>query len=169
MNMTATTASRIKARYEQGSDRPLGSFLTLLGIYSSSVAVATVALRRKGRRPPERIPLQDLALGMVATHKFSRLLAKDPVSSPFRAPFTEFEGQSGESEVSEKVVGTGLSHAVGELVTCPFCLDMWVATAYVLGYLANPRLARTVAGVLTVVTGADLLQFGYDGLQRAAN
>ncbi|HTW20651.1 MAG TPA: DUF1360 domain-containing protein [Mycobacteriales bacterium] len=164
-----TAVERIKHRYEHGSDRPLGSFLILLTIYSSSVSAAAGVLRHKGRRLPAEFPLRDVALGMVATHKASRLLAKDPVSSPFRAPFTEFEGQSGESEVSEKVVGTGFSHAVGELVTCPFCLDMWVATAFVLGYVANPRLARTAATVLTVVTGADLLQFGYDALQRVAS
>jgi hypothetical protein len=161
----ASRAEGIKRRYEQGSDRPLGSFVILLGGYGAMVAGATALLRRRGRSLPERIPIADLALGAVATHKLSRLLAKDPVSSPFRAPFTEFEGQSGEAEVAEEVVGTGLQHAVGELVTCPFCLDVWVATTYIVGFIAKPELARTVAATFGIVAAADVLQFGYDALQ----
>lgn len=167
--MTTTTPTAIKRRYEQGEERPLGSFLTLLGVYGALVGTAGAILHRNGRRLPSRIPASDLAIGIVATHKLSRLLAKDPVSSAFRAPFTEFEGQSGEAEVAEEVVGSGLQHAVGELITCPFCLDVWVATALTVGYLATPRLTRTAATVLTMVSGADVLQFGYDALQRTAS
>jgi hypothetical protein len=164
--MTLTSPSRIKRRYEQGEDLPLGSFLLVLGSYGSLVTAAAAALRWRGRRLPARVPAGDLALGIVATHKLSRLIAKDPVTSPFRAPFAKFEGQSGDAEVAEKPVGHGLQHAVGELVTCPFCLDMWVATGLTISYIANPRLARVAAGVLTMVAGADALQFGYAALQR---
>jgi hypothetical protein len=170
MSTTAEAAAkveRVKRRYEQGEERPLGSFLVVMGGYGTLVAAATGILRAKGRRLPERIPFRDLALGAVATHKVSRLLAKDPVSSPFRAPFTEFEGQSGEAEISEEVVGSGLQHAVGELLTCPFCLDVWVATTFVLGFIAKPELARTVAGLFGIVATADVLQFGYDALQQS--
>jgi hypothetical protein len=163
--MATATPERIKERYEQGTDRPLGSFIGLLSVYSGLVATATGLLRWRGRSLPERIPAGDLALGAIATHKLSRLLAKDPISSPFRAPFTEFEGQSGEAEIAEKVVGHGFQHAIGELVTCPFCMDVWVASSFVLGYVANPRLTRTVASLFGIVAGADVLQFGYDALQ----
>ncbi len=54
-----------------------------------------------------RIQLGDLALLSVATHKISRLLAKDPVTSPLRAPFTRFEGTSGPAELKEDVRGVG--------------------------------------------------------------
>jgi len=162
-------AEGIKRRYEQGHERPLGSFLLIMGSYGTLVTTATAVLRRRGRRLPERIPLSDLALGAVATHKMARLIAKDPVTSPFRAPVTKFEGQSGEAEVAEEVVGTGLQHAIGDLVSCPFCLDVWVATSFVVGYVAKPRLARTVAGMLSMVAVADVLQFGYDALQATAD
>jgi hypothetical protein len=161
-------AESIKHRYEQGHERPLGSFLLIMGTYGSLVATATGLLRRRGRRLPNRIPLADLAVGAIAVHKVARLIAKDPVTSPIRAPFTRFEGQSGEAEVSEEVVGTGLQHALGELVSCPFCLDMWVATGFTFGYVAKPELARTVASVFAMVAAADVLQFGYDALQATA-
>ena len=161
----ASNVESIKRRYEHGEERPLGSFLAVLGGYGMLVGAATGLVRRRGRRLPDRIAFSDLALGAVATHKVSRLIAKDPVSSPFRAPFTKFEGQSGEAEVAEDVVGTGLQHAIGELLTCPFCLDVWVATSYILGLIAKPELARTVAGMFGIVAAADILQFGYDALQ----
>src|SRR6266568_6180594 len=50
-----------------------------------------------------------------------RLITKDPVTSPLRAPFTVFEGQEGQAELKEEVRGHGARKAVGELVTCPFC------------------------------------------------
>lgn len=162
------SASKVKQRYEGTEDRPLGSFLGLISAYGTLIGLATAVLRRQGRSLPDHMPIRDLVIGALATHKASRLLAKDPVSSPFRAPFTKFEGQSGEAEIAEDVVGRGPQHAVGELVTCPFCLDVWVATGFVLGYVAKPRLARIVASTLTIVTGADMLQFGYDALQRSS-
>ncbi len=158
--------AEVKRRYEGSQDRPLGSFLGLLGGYGALVSASAGVLRWRRKARPDRVPVQDLILGAVATHKLSRLVAKDPVSSPFRAPFTKFEGQSGEAEVAETVVGTGPQHAIGELLTCPFCLDVWVATAFILGYIANPRLARTIAAGLAIVAGADVLQFGYDALQK---
>ncbi|HLI25313.1 MAG TPA: DUF1360 domain-containing protein, partial [Acidimicrobiales bacterium] len=95
-----------------------------------------------------------------------RLIAKDTVTAALRAPFTRFEGAAGEGEVNESVPGQGLSHAVGELVTCPFCLAVWVATALAFGLILAPRPTRWVAGVLAAVTGSDYLQFAYAWLRE---
>lgn len=160
-------AAQIKDRYEGTADRPLGSFLGLMSVYGGLVAGATGLLRWRGRTLPERLPIEDLVIGSIAVHKLTRIIAKDPVTSPFRAPFTKFEGQSGEAEVAEEVVGTGVRHAIGELLTCPFCLDMWAATGFVIGYVAKPRLARATAAVFAIVAAADALQFGYDALQSS--
>ncbi len=55
-----------------------------------------VALRSKqADRPlPERVSPGDILLLGVATHKLSRLLAKDWVTSFYRAPFTEYQGSA---------------------------------------------------------------------------
>src|SRR5205807_1092615 len=81
--------------------------------------------------------------------KLSRRLAKDPVTSPIRAPFTRATGVSGPAELAEEVQGGGLRRAVGELLTCPFCLDQWVATAFVCGLTVAPRATRLVAATFT--------------------
>ncbi len=116
-------------------------------------------MRRKGL--PESVGWSDIALISVATHKLSRLLTKDPVTSPFRAPFTRFEGAAGKGELNEEVRGTGGQHAVGELVTCPFCLGQWVATAFVFGLVLAPRATRLTTTVFTALTASDFLQLAY--------
>jgi hypothetical protein len=162
-----TSPSKIQQRYAGGSERPLGSFLALMATYGAVVTGVGVAMRARGVGLPQRVGWRDLGLLSVATFKLSRLLAKDPVSSPLRAPFTKFEGQSGEAEVAEEVVGDGPRKAIGELVTCPFCIGQWVGTGLFFCWLINPRLTRVAASVLTTVAAADVLQFGYDKLQSS--
>lgn len=154
------------SEYEGDRDRPLGGFVAVAGTYAAAVTGGAVVLRRRGGALPERVGPADLALLTVATHKLSRLLAKDPVTSPLRAPFTRYEGMSGPAELAEKVRGTGLRKAVGALVTCPFCLAVWVATAFVFGLVVAPRSTRLVASVLSVVAGADVLHFAYAALEQ---
>src|SRR5205085_793143 len=86
--------------YRGDEQRPLGGFVAVMGIYGAIVAAASLLARR---RLPERLAWGDLALISVATHKVSRRLAKDPVTSPLRAPFTEFRGVSGVAELAEDV------------------------------------------------------------------
>jgi hypothetical protein len=151
----------VSARYAPSDERPLGSFLALMGTYGALVGAGVLGLRRIGVRLPENVGVGDVALIAVATHKLSRLIAKDPVTSPLRAPFVRFAGTSGEAELNEEVRGTGPQKAIGELVTCPFCVGQWVATGLVFGFLMNPKVTRLVATVFTSLTAADFLQHAY--------
>jgi hypothetical protein len=110
---------------------------------------------------------RDLALLTVATHKASRLIAKDRVTSTVRAPFTRFEGDAGPGEVSEAARGRGLRRAVGELLICPYCMGLWVASALTAGLIAVPRPTRWLASVLTALFGADMLQIAYKKAEDA--
>ena len=157
-----------KHAYTRGEERPLGSFLGLMAAYGGAVVALGAAVRASGRELPERVAWGDLALVTVATHKLSRLLAKDPVTSPLRAPFTEFAGTSGEAELAEEVRGAGPRKALGELVTCPFCLGQWVATGFAFGLVLSPRPTRLAASVFTALTGADFLQLAYAKAESAA-
>jgi Protein of unknown function (DUF1360) len=163
--MVDVSPRAIKQRYTGGAERPLGSFAALMGVYGTAVLSASAYVRARRKPLPERVGMQDLGLIAVATHKLARLIAKDPVTSPVRAPFTKFEGQSGEAEVAEEVVGSGPRKAVGELVTCPFCLAQWIATAFMFGLVIRPRETRLAAALFTTVSAADFLQFAYDALQ----
>ncbi|MGY1721208.1 DUF1360 domain-containing protein [Blastococcus sp. SYSU DS0552] len=158
-----------KREYTNGEPRPLGGDLGAMGVYAGLVAGGAVAVRAAGKQLPERIPLGDAVLLTIATFRLARRIAKDPVTSPLRAPFVRFEGASGHAEVAEEVrEHGGVKHAVGELLTCPFCLAQWVGTAFVFGYVTAPRATRLAALTMTTVAGSDVLQFVYDSIQNGA-
>jgi hypothetical protein len=160
--------AHVQQAYAHGQERPLKGYLAAAGTYAGLVATAAGVGRLCGARIPERIEGRDVALLGLATHKLSRMIAKDPVLSPLRAPFTTFEGTSGEAELSERVRGTGAKHAFGELITCPFCLAQWVATALTAGLVLAPRWTRLALSVLTAKAIADWTQFVYDATQRTS-
>ena len=144
----------------EDDDRPLGSYASIITVYSSVLAMFALFMRKTGRRPPDRVSVQDLAVIALATNKMSRLVSRDRVTSPIRAPFTELEEEA-PGEVVEKPAGKGIRRSVGELLTCPFCISQWVATAFMFGLLLAPRATRVVASVFASLTGADFLQLGY--------
>ncbi len=47
--------------------------------------------------------------------------------------------------------GKGIRHAVGELITCPFCTAQWVATAYAAGLVFAPHATRLAGATMTAV------------------
>lgn len=155
------------SEYSQGEDRPLGSYLVTLAVYGGVVAGAAVLGKMTGRSIP-KVSIRDLALMTVATHRLSRTLSKDPVTSPLRAPFTQYEGTSAPAELAESVRGHGLRHSTGELLTCPFCSAQWVATAYAAGLVFAPDATRLTGMTMTAVAGSDWLQLAYARLQQSA-
>ncbi|MGN6676812.1 MAG: DUF1360 domain-containing protein [Streptosporangiaceae bacterium] len=153
-------------QYAGGDERPLRGYALTMSVYAGTVAAITAAVRLTGKPVPDRPSAADLALCAASTHKLSRLIAKDPVTSPLRAPFTAYKGTQGPSELAEEVRGQGGRKTVGELLTCPFCTSMWVATGLTAGMLLVPRTTRLAMGTLTALTGADILQFVHAGLEK---
>ncbi|HEV7805947.1 MAG TPA: DUF1360 domain-containing protein [Solirubrobacteraceae bacterium] len=149
------------AGHSPDQERPLGGYGVLMGAFGALSVAFAAWIGRSGREVPERIDARDLALVAVATHKVSRLIAKDRVTSTARAPFTRFEDDAGPGEVSEQARGRGLRRAIGELLVCPYCLGMWIASAFAAGLLVAPRATRWIAGVLTALFGSDVLQIAY--------
>jgi hypothetical protein len=140
---------------------PLRSYAVLMGAFTALASAFALWFRGSGRELPDRIDARDLLLVTVASHKASRLIAKDRVTSAVRAPFTQLEGEGGPGEVKEKARGRGLRRAIGELLICPYCLGMWTSAALVAGLLVLPRFTRWVAAVLDVFFGSEILQIAY--------
>lgn len=162
--LSATTLRRWERRYAADAERPLGSYAALLATYAGLVTGLVATGRARHARLPERVPVEDLTLLAVATFRASRLVTKDSVTAVARAPFTRFEGPGGPGEVNEEVIGTGPRHAIGELLSCPFCISVWIATVGLFGMVVFPRQTRLVCSALAVSATSDALQFAYSAL-----
>ena len=132
-------------------------------------AAVVLGLVAMGRRRHVVVPGPlDIAVAGLATQKLSRLVAKQVVTTPIRAPFTEVVGSGGPAEIHERPVGAGWRRTVGELVNCPFCLDVWFATGVISSIAFAPRAGRTLAAGLAAVGVADFLQLAYARAQALA-
>ena len=169
VGIAADRARQEADAYRGDEARPLSGYVAVLGVYSAVVASAAAVAAIAGRSLPERWQIQDLITVTLGSHKLARTLSKDAVTSPIRAPFVHYDGTAGPAEVHEEARHSSqLRHSLGELLTCPFCLNVWVTTAFVIGLIFVPRLTRLVAGSFTAVAGADFLQLAYAKAQQAA-
>ena len=153
--------------YAEPAERPpLFSYAFMIAIFNGLFGAALLAAKRSGRPLPERVGTSDLVLIGAASHKLSRLVSKDKVMSPMRAPFTELEGDGGPGELEERSRGRGARKAVGELLVCPYCLGLWVVAGFSLGLLFAPRLTRFLAAVFSALTISDFLQIAYKAAEE---
>jgi Protein of unknown function (DUF1360) len=168
-NGLAATVREESEAYRNGEDRPLRGYVLVMTVFAALAAGASALARIRGRQLPDSLGPWDVALITAGTHKLSRTISKDSVTAPLRAPFTRYEGNGGPAEVAEEVrAASGLRHSIGELLTCPFCLDVWIATGFAIGLVFVPRATRLIAACLTAVAGSDFLQLAYARAQQAA-
>jgi hypothetical protein len=146
--------------------RPLAGYALLTGFFSVVAVTSVIWLRRSRKGLPDRYPPSDLLLAGAATYKLSRLLAKDKVTSFVRAPFTEHRDQGGSGEVEEEPRGYGVRRAIGELLTCPYCLGVWVASGWGIALVAAPRASRLACFTLTALGISDFLQVAYKAAEE---
>lgn len=154
--------------YKKGEDVPLSSYGVLAGVFNLIFALFLLVTRVTGRPIPERIEARDIALLGMAAHKVSLVGSQDAVTSPLRAPFTEIQEKESPKKLDEKPRGEGLQRSVGELLTCKFCLSVWVASFFTYGLVLVPRVTRLVAAVFAVVTVSDHLHQIYKALMNRA-
>ncbi len=164
---SALKTPEVVAGYAEPHKRPpLLSYLGFMSLFGTLVSAALLVARRQGRELPAKVSPGELLLVGTASHKLSRIVAKDKVTSPLRAPFTELEGKGGPAELEERARGKGLRKAVGELLICPYCLDMWVVAAFSIGLLFAPRLTRFVASLFSALTISDFFQIAYKAAEE---
>jgi Protein of unknown function (DUF1360) len=141
---TADTAGTVE-------ERPLAEYATLTsafwGVFALFVLVA-------GKRIPERMATGDLVRIALASYKMSRLLAKDEVTAFLRAPVTE----DAEAQQPKK---KGMAAAVGELVTCPYCLGLWFASGLAYSQVLAPKTSRFATAIFSAYALGDFLNAGF--------
>jgi hypothetical protein len=168
--MLRARLARVSRAYAPHDHRPLDGYLVAMGAFGALAGSLAAAAKLTGKAAPARPATADIVLISIATHKLSRLLAKEAVTSPLRAPFTRYTEPAGAAELNEEVRDhdSAIRHGIGELVTCPFCLAVWVATGLTGGLVLAPRLTRLAATTLTATAVSDFLQMAYDMAKKAA-
>ena len=146
--------------------RPLAGYALLSGAFAATFAGSLVAAQRSAGDLPERVETGDILLMGIATHKVTRLLAKDRVTSFLRAPFAEYQDRAGHGEIDERARGRGLRLATGELLICPYCLAQWVVGGFTVGMVAAPRLTRLLAAMWTAEAISDFAQLAYHAAEE---
>ncbi|MDQ6764564.1 MAG: DUF1360 domain-containing protein [Verrucomicrobiota bacterium] len=137
------------------TEKPLGGYAALMGLFT--VVLSSAVTSFSAEEDPPRLTLGDLLLLGIATHKLSRIVTKDLVTSPFRAPFVKFKKSAGAGEVEEDARGEGLQEAVGDLITCPYCIAPWLATTLVFAHSRAPRATRMICAIFSVTAASDFL------------
>lgn len=151
-----------------GRKERLYSYSILMGVFNLLFVAFGLIAKGVGRSIPERVEAKDVALLGVATHKLSLMVAQDAVTSPLRAPFTEFQEKESPKSVQEKPRGEGVRRSIGELLMCQFCIGVWLASFFTYGLILAPRVTRLIATVFAVVTVSDHLQQTYKALMNRA-
>ena len=105
----ARTDGALRRLRRAGQRPPFGSYAAFRALFNAGHG------RRRGRRQGAATSCRsgsrpgDIVLTGVATHKLSRLIAKDKIMAFVRAPFTEYQEPGGPAEVEERARGRGLA------------------------------------------------------------
>ena len=166
--LTERTDSNGQTSRRDDPHRRSPAYAALAAGYSALVGGFVLAARRTGKRPL-RLGAGDIVLMGVATFKLSRVLSRDRVTAFLRAPFTTYERPGEGTEIIDKPVGTGMQRAVGELMSCPFCLSQWIGTVFAGGYVLAPDTTRLAASGLVAITISDVLQYAHTALQQSTD
>jgi hypothetical protein len=136
-------------------NEPLVDYVLLASTFLAvTVASLVVGARRNGL--PRCIPLHDGVLLALAVARVSRLVTREKVARPIRAPFTDVAPGARPDEVKERPRGDGLVRSLGELLTCPRCFGVWASGAATVAYVAAPAATRTASLVLALALVNDL-------------
>ena len=68
--------------------------------------------------------------------------------------------------VEEEPRWKGFRKAVGELLTCRFCVGPWIAMALVSGFTFRPRATRIVSPLFAVSAVSDFIHRAYARVRK---
>lgn len=141
---------------------PYASYAAIMAAFGGLLATAGL-LGRKTERDAQCATWLDFALLAAATFKASRTVARDPVTSPLRAPFVEGEAHDGGEEPVQE---GGMQQAIGELVTCTRCVGTWIAAGLATAQVVTPRFGRLLTLALGTAGINDFLQTTFVALNH---
>src|SRR6187200_2310689 len=130
---------------------------------------ANFSIEEYGAKTAEKEECEEQLLTEYATllgFYLARIVAKDRITGILRAPFVSYIRSAGAGEVEEEPRGRGFQRGIGHLMSCPYCMAPWCATALAMGFVFAPRVTRFFAGILVSVAASDFLHRAYAKMQE---
>ncbi len=167
---------KLEKQYDPQEKTPLG-YYALATLVFNGLLLTAIRIKQRDQedkpsnsKDPYYVELRDLVLTGVATHKLARMITKDEITSFIRAPFTRYQESLGYGEVNESVrtVG-GAEQVLGELLSCNYCMSVWVGLGFLWGMKTYPRETRALATFFSAVTLSDFLHVAYEEKRTRAN
>jgi len=153
--------------YAPAEKAPLVGYGAALLAYAVGLSYALSLAGKKAGKKRAQPGWADVALLGIATHKLSRIVSKDFVTAPLRAPFTRRQGAEGAAEVHDEPRGGALRKSIGYLLTCPYCLGVWISTGLSTLLLVRPAQTRFTIRMLSADTLSDFLHLAYSRLNES--
>lgn len=174
-SLPAQASNQLKKVYagygQKRAGFPLKTYFSFVSFYNFMLGalLLTGKVCNCSRGDEEELSVQDMLLWGVASHKLSRIITKDVVTAPIRAPFTKYEELLGYGEVQEDARGKGFRQVVGDLLSCNYCADPWVALAFGYGLDKAPRQTRFLLKFFSAIALADFLHVFYETTRTRGN
>jgi len=140
-------------------ERPLPQYATLAAAFWA-VFAAFVAANRD--RLPERVSAGDLARIAISSYKLSRVITKEDVGAFVRAPVTE-------DPEAQRPKREGMARVLGELLTCPYCIGLWIASALSYSLVLYPRETRFATTIFSAYGVTDFLNAAFVRLRGSSS
>jgi Protein of unknown function (DUF1360) len=131
--------------------RPYPEYAALTGAFGAVLGGFLLVARG---RLPERVGFGDVVRIGLSSYKIGRLVAKDDVTSWVRAPVTR-------DEEATEPKPEGVGRALGELLTCPYCIGVWTAAGLSYALVLIPRETRLVTTIFSAQAVADFLNAAF--------
>ena len=112
-----------------------------------------------GRLPTSIRPFDFALLGLAAA-RLTDIISTDQIMEWLRRPFvkmetTEIAGREVETRTGR---GRGLKKVIGDLLSCPWCVGVWVAASLTYAYYLMPSVIWVFILIMAIAEIGSLLQ-----------
>ena len=100
------------------------------------VVMGSIILQTEGYRPLEEFELLDFILITLATFRLIRLFVYDAITKWFREQF--WDAKTVEKQIVLHKPPSGPRRTLADLLSCPWCIGLWVAATLTFFYSLTP-------------------------------